>query len=221
MQTPYTIYACESQPVVIEGLLRVFEREEDLSLIGHSPLIDEAMHNALRQQIDVLILGQQPTTRSALPLLSQVRDAQFTAGAVLWVGELSEMDAFRALQMGARWVVLRTQPVSVLLECLRAVARGTIWLEGASRRAESANASRGVALRLTRREREIIECVCRGLKNKDIAEQLQITAGTVKVHLMHIFEKTGAKDRFQLALQGRPLLDAANDAAKLTAAVGD
>jgi DNA-binding NarL/FixJ family response regulator len=48
------------------------------------------------------------------------------------------------------------------------------------------------------------------MKNKDIAEAMSITAGTVKVHLMHIFEKTGVKDRFQLALQGRQLIEAAD-----------
>ena len=57
------------------------------------------------------------------------------------------------------------------------------------------------------REREIVEFVCRGMKNKEIAEALSITPGTVKVHLMHIFEKTGVKDRFQLALQGRQFLE--------------
>ena len=48
--------------------------------------------------------------------------------------------------------------------------------------------------------------ICEGLKNKEIAQALSITAGTVKVHLMHIFEKTGVKDRFELAIQGRKLL---------------
>ena len=48
--------------------------------------------------------------------------------------------------------------------------------------------------------------ICEGQKNKEIAQALSITAGTVKVHLMHIFEKTGVKDRFELAIQGRKLL---------------
>ena len=59
---------------------------------------------------------------------------------------------------------------------------------------------------LTPREKEIVHHVCGGLKNKEIAEALTITPGTVKVHLMHIFEKTGVKDRFELAVLGRRLL---------------
>ena len=64
---------------------------------------------------------------------------------------------------------------------------------------------------ITPREREIVESVCRGMKNKEIAEALSITPGTVKVHLMHIFEKTGVRDRFQLALQGRQFLSSTEE----------
>ncbi len=60
--------------------------------------------------------------------------------------------------------------------------------------------------RLTPREREIVTCLCQGMRNKQIAAELSITPGTVKVHLMHIFEKTGVKDRFELAVQARKLL---------------
>ena len=65
----------------------------------------------------------------------------------------------------------------------------------------------------------------RGLKNKQIAESLSITTGTVKVHLMHIFEKTGVKDRFELAMYGRKLRgysdDFSGDLAGSQASAGD
>jgi DNA-binding NarL/FixJ family response regulator len=55
---------------------------------------------------------------------------------------------------------------------------------------------------LTPREEEVAALVAKGLKNREIAEALNIATGTVKIHLMHIFEKTGIRDRFELALQG-------------------
>jgi DNA-binding NarL/FixJ family response regulator len=101
--------------------------------------------------------------------------------------------------------VRKTAPVERLLECLRGVAEGQIWLEDTN--AERLRKQQRRTLpRMTPRERQIVELVCRGLKNKEIAAELSITPGTVKVHLMHIFEKAGVKDRFQLALQGRQLL---------------
>jgi two-component system, NarL family, nitrate/nitrite response regulator NarL len=206
MNPGVSIYACESQPIVVEGLIRVFDACTDIHFAGHSAEVSVSINDVLLRPVDVLLLGQPPTARSVLPLLAQVRDAQIPARVVLWVGEMSEMDAFRALQMGARGVITRVQPVSSLIECVRTVARGAVWIDGASKTTVETSARRGTALRLTRREREIIEYVCKGLKNREIAEALSITPGTVKVHLMHIFEKTGAKDRFQLALQGRQLL---------------
>jgi DNA-binding NarL/FixJ family response regulator len=206
MHTGSTLFACESQPVVVEGLIRVLEPCQDLKLVGHAADINAAINEVLLRPVDVLLLGQPPTTRSILPLLAQVREARIAPRIVLWVGEMSEMDAFRALQMGARGVTTRVQPIASLLECIRTVARGAVWIDGASRTTVDSTARSGTALRITPRERQIIEAVCKGMKNREIAEALSITPGTVKVHLMHIFEKTGAKDRFQLALQGRQLL---------------
>jgi DNA-binding NarL/FixJ family response regulator len=124
---------------------------------------------------------------------------------VLWVHELAEVDCFRALRCGARGILKKTLPVTALLECLRGVARGDVWIEGAPEEAPHGGERRS-APRLTPREKQIVQQICEGLKNKEIAQALSITAGTVKVHLMHIFEKTGVKDRFELAIQGRKLL---------------
>jgi len=211
MHTGSTLFAYESQPVLVEGLIRVLERCEDLKLVAHAADIGAVMEQIVSRPTDILLLGQPPTMRSVLPLLANVCDSQINTRIVLWVSEMSEMDAFRALQMGARGVTTRVQPVAALLECLRTVARGAVWIDGASRATPETNARRGTALRITPRERQIIEAVCKGMKNKEIAESLAITSGTVKVHLMHIFEKTGAKDRFQLALQGHQLLGHAID----------
>ena len=80
--------------------------------------------------------------------------------------------------------------------------RGERWprLDGGFVRRSSGFLHRREASRLTAREREVVLLICGGLKNKQIAEKLGITPGTVKVHLMHIFEKTGMKDRFALAV---------------------
>ena len=81
-----------------------------------------------------------------------------------------------------------------------------MWIESSLSEHAVGALDRRSAPRLTPREKDIVHHVCGGLKNKEIAEALAITPGTVKVHLMHIFEKTGVKDRFELAVQGRRLL---------------
>jgi DNA-binding NarL/FixJ family response regulator len=202
------IYVCENQPVAVEGLRRVFEAHPDIEIAGNASDLGVAIAELASITVDVFLLGQPFASKSVLPLLSQTREAGLQCATVLWVGDLSEMDSFRALQMGARGLVRKTQMPEVLIECLRTVAGGSVFLENGLRSTLGIGQRRSGALRITPREREIVEYICRGMKNREIAEALSITPGTVKVHLMHIFEKTGVKDRFQLALQGQHFLNA-------------
>jgi two-component system nitrate/nitrite response regulator NarL len=204
---PFTIFACESQPVIVEGLAHLLSNCDDLQLCGYAADIDVALQQLESTVPDVFLLGQPPTAKSVLPLLSRAKQIGISGQLVVWVSELSDMDSFRALQMGARGVVTRTQPLDGLMDCLRAVGAGEVWLKSTT---EHNPAHAAVSLRITPREREIVELVCEGLRNREIADRMSITPGTVKVHLMHIFEKTGVKDRFQLALQGRQLLAASS-----------
>jgi DNA-binding NarL/FixJ family response regulator len=125
---------------------------------------------------------------------------------VVWVNDLAEIDCFRALQLGARGILKKTAPISAMIECLRAVNKGDVWIESSLAEHPLGSVDRRNSPRLTPREREIVHHICVGLKNKEIGEALAITPGTVKVHLMHIFEKTGVKDRFELTVHGRRLL---------------
>ncbi|MGB9605654.1 MAG: response regulator transcription factor, partial [Bryobacteraceae bacterium] len=98
--------------------------------------------------------------------------------------------------LGVRAILRRTAPAGMLLDCLVTVGQGGRWREPAPARQP---ASRLIA-RLTPRERQILSLLCRGMRNKQIARELAIAPGTVKVHLMRIFEKTGARNRYELAV---------------------
>ena len=207
----FTLYICENQPVLVEGLRRIVESVDDMAIAGQASDLGIAIAELAAIDVDVLLLGQPFSAKSILPLLGQLRDADIQVPIVLWVGDLSEMDSFRALQMGAKGILRKTQPPDTLLECLRTVASGSVYVESVFRSPANHLPRRNGVLRITPREREIVEFVCRGMKNKEIAGALSITPGTVKVHLMHIFEKTGVRDRFQLALQGRQFLSSTED----------
>ncbi|MEO7143215.1 MAG: response regulator transcription factor [Bryobacteraceae bacterium] len=206
VDSPITIFACESEPVVLEGLERVLAPCEDLQLVGSAGSLVEALQALPKFTPNVILMDHSAGLRSAFQFISDARSVSPQTQPVLWVIELTEIECFRALQMGARGIVKKTMPVATLLECLRAVGGGSIWVENSISSQVTGFLNRKQAPRLTPREREIVRTVCQGMKNKQIGEALQITAGTVKVHLMHIFEKTGAKDRFELAIYGRRLL---------------
>lgn len=200
-----TVFACESQPIVVEGLAKILSEAGDLRLLGSTQSLTEALGAARELKPDVLLVDHAAGLKIVFQFIADVKHVAPQCQPVLWMNDLAEIDCFRALQVGARGVLKKTVPVASVLQCLRAVAAGEIWIEG-SAEPSSAAVERRAAPRLTPREREIVKQVCAGLKNKEIAGALSITAGTVKVHLMHIFEKTGVKDRFELALHGRKLL---------------
>jgi two-component system nitrate/nitrite response regulator NarL len=201
-----SVFACESQPIVLEGLAKVLASCDDLDFIGSATGLAESLDAVRRHQPNVILIGHAAGLKVVFQFISDVRSTSSTCQPILWVNDLAEIDCFRALQLGARGILKKTLPVESLVDCVRSVGRGDVWIEGSLSDQVVGALDRRSAPRLTPREKEIVHHVCGGLKNKEIAEALNITAGTVKVHLMHIFEKTGVKDRFELAVHGRRML---------------
>ncbi len=198
-----SVFACEAQPVAIEGLEKVLGVYDDLVLAGTVSKITDALDAISSLRPDIALVDLSAGLAPAIRLVTGLKAASVPSHVVLWVVDLPEMEAFRALQMGVRGILKKTLPVAKLIECLREVGAGKIWMDDSEHVTQFIQ--RKEASRLTPREKEVVRLICRGMKNKQIAENLHITAGTVKVHLMHIFEKTGLKDRLALAVHGREL----------------
>jgi DNA-binding NarL/FixJ family response regulator len=198
-----SVFVCESQPIVIEGLRKVLAETNDLLFAGTVARPADVLDAIQNIRPNIVLIDGSAGLTAALRLLGHLKAAG-PIHPVLWVVDLPEMDAFRALQMGARGIVKKTLPTATLLECLREVGAGQIWMQESEQVADFLH--RKDASRLTPREKEVVRLICRGLRNKQIAENLHITPGTVKVHLMHIFEKTGLKDRLALAVHGREMV---------------
>jgi len=199
-----SVFACESQPILVEGLRKVLGECEDLEFAGSVSRVTEALDALGRVRPDIALIDLSGGLAPALRLVSGLRSVSPNSLAVLWVVDLPEGEAFRSLQMGVRGIIKKTLPVAKLLEGLREVAKGRIWMDEPQPGVEILRNRE--SSRLTPREKQIVALICRGLRNKQIAENLHITPGTVKVHLMHIFEKTGLKDRLALAVRGRELI---------------
>jgi two-component system, NarL family, nitrate/nitrite response regulator NarL len=202
-----SIYACESQPIVLEGLENVLKRSGQFVIVGSSSSQSAGMAEIVSMKPELVLTDHASGLKSTFQFASEIRLFSPRSQVILWVTEMSEIDCFRALQMGVRGILKKTMPISVLLDCLESVADGQMWLEHSIAGGASGLKSRHNVPRLTPREIDIVNLICKGMKNKEIANMLAITAGTVKVHLMHIFEKTGVKDRFELAVQAKKLFD--------------
>jgi DNA-binding NarL/FixJ family response regulator len=144
-----------------------------------------------------------------LPDVGALRDLDLgaVAASILWVDRIVPEFARDALQRGVRGILPKDAPTAVCAECLEHVAAGQLWLERGL--ADALLSARTV--RLSPRERQLIALLTQGLRNKEIAGRMNITEGTAKAYLSRLFEKTGASDRFELAvfamknLEGRPI----------------
>lgn len=130
--------------------------------------------------------------------LPDLRRAFPRTGIVVMRREFSPEFAYQALDAGIRGFVSNMADTEALLECLRKAGRGELWME--NRLSMMLLDTRPV--RLSKRQSELIYLLAQGLKNKEIAGILGISEGTVKAYLTVLFEKIGAKDRFELALFG-------------------
>ncbi|MBI1355854.1 MAG: response regulator [Acidobacteria bacterium] len=205
------VCACETQPIVIEGLRSSLEDADDLIFAGAESTTGAVLELIERERPRVCLIDKALGTKAVFQLISDLKARDLETEPVLWAAEVSEVESFRALQVGARGILKKTLPVGIILDCLRTVAKGNIWIESSVSNQFVGFINRRSTPRLTPREEEILTLVMRGMKNKQIADALCITTGTVKVHLMHIFEKTGVKDRFELAMYGRRIRGLSSD----------
>jgi DNA-binding NarL/FixJ family response regulator len=179
---------------------------EDICLLAILDDLEQAVQAVLAQRPAVFLVGQAPGTRSILPLLNRLLRYPIRSGVIAWAECPNDPESYRLLNSGARGVVTRRHAIPDFLECLRTVAAGEVWFKPFS---STVKPSALPEVRLTGRETEVARLAAKGLRNRQIAEALNITPGTVKVHLQHVFEKAGVRSRIELTSVSRDLLGAA------------
>jgi DNA-binding NarL/FixJ family response regulator len=196
-----TVAICDTQPITAEGMRRLLGPCPDLEFQSAAESLERLEPLLRRTAPDVLILDKGLGAQSVLDWLHDMKMVDFTAAVVVWGGSITEAEALRFLQAGARGVIRKTAEVGAVLACVRSVAAGRSWMEDSLFR-DSIRPERYARSELTPREQQVLELVEQGFKNKEIALELGIRPGTVKIHLKHIFEKTGVRGRYGLAITG-------------------
>lgn len=203
---PITIILADDHPVVRRGLAQFFADVEDLSVLAECGDGDAAVEAVHHHHPDVLIVDLRMPT-GGLEVLRRLRDEPDAPATIILAGDISDDDVVEAMRLGAKGVVLKEMAPTLLVQCIRKVAAGGIWLEK-----EAIGRALGKILQaadgrprvtLTPRELEIVRMVAGGLGNREVAERLFISEGTVKTHLHTIYEKVGVKGRMQLAAYAR------------------
>ena len=196
-----SIAVCETQPVTAEGLRGVLGASPDLEFLRASDSISGALETVHLFRPALLILDKAFGAQAVLDTLVELKNTDHGVATVVWGVSITEAEALRFVQAGAKGIIRKSADVETLLVCLRSVASGATWMEKTVFHDPHVG-QRDSRTGLTPREQQVMELVGQGLKNREVARELGIRPGTVKVHLKHIFEKTGVQGRYSLALAG-------------------
>ncbi|MFN7919821.1 MAG: response regulator transcription factor [Bryobacteraceae bacterium] len=195
------VAVCDTQPITAEGVRASLANSEDLAFLERVDSLAAAGDLIRNLGPDIILLDKAFGSQALLQWLSDLRAFQTTTSLVVWGNSITEPEALRLLQSGVKGILRKSSDSKTLESCLRSVAAGVNWMEDTLFR-ESSRLERYPRSELTPREQQVLELVEQGLKNKEIARELNIRPGTVKIHLKHIFEKTGVRGRYGLALTG-------------------
>jgi two-component system nitrate/nitrite response regulator NarL len=198
------VVIADDHRVVLEGLEQLLRHEPGFAVVATCIDGVEALEAVRRLQPDVLVLDLRMPRLDGVGVLRELqRDALPTRVVVLTAG-IDEQQMVEAVRLGARGVVLKEMASRLLVQCLHKVHGGETWLEKRSAvaaleslmRRETANAE--MSQLLTPREMLLVRMIAKGLRNKEIGEQLHIGEGTVKTHLHNIYRKLGIDGRLAL-----------------------
>lgn len=159
---------------------------------------------------ELLILDNDMPERSGLDVLRTLRSKGDDRPVVLLTSRLNDELAREAVKLSVNGIVIKSTAPRDLLVCLESVVQGRRWIDQevmqrVMEQAMSPDAPRDLFDALSARERAVASLVQRGLRNKEVASELGLTEGTVKVHLHKVFDKLGIRGRTELILlaQGR------------------
>ena len=202
------ILIADEYPILREGLRMLLETQHDFSVIGEASGGEDAWRLVHEVKPDVLLLDLATPRLAGLERLARLGGDNSCVRTLLLVGAMERNDVIKALELGARGIVLKESQTELLFKSIRTVMAGQYWV-GRDTISDLVEALVGLhksppatqtGFGLTRRELEVLALIVAGYTNRDLAEELRITEDTVKHHMTNIFDRTGASNRLELAL---------------------
>jgi len=199
---------------MIRTALEVLLRDTEYEIVGTAGTGEATLGEIDRLRPDILLLDLQMPGGSGMDVLRRIRAGKTSPKrtplrVVLLTAAIDDSALLEAKSLKVQGIVLKNSDPAYLLDCLDSVRHGRSWIdpELAERAKQLAKTLRyGEHIPLAPRERQLISFVRRGLRNREIAEQLGVTEGTVKVYLHAVFEKLGVSSRTELAIRADEFL---------------
>jgi DNA-binding NarL/FixJ family response regulator len=201
----------DDQPLFRRALATLISAQFDMSVVGEAENGRDALEKVRALRPDLVVMDVNMPGASGVDGVNAIRQAGIATPIVMLTVSEDDDDLFESIKAGANGYLLKNVRPEQLFEDLRGVMRGEAPIAPAvASKLLTALRTGGIPPRgqpvappsdsvLTRRESEILQLVADGLSNKEIANQLTITEGTVKNHVHNALEKLHLTNRVQAA----------------------
>jgi DNA-binding NarL/FixJ family response regulator len=189
------IVVVDDHPVVRDGLRGMLDGQFDLTVVGEAGDGLEAMAVVARERPDVVLMDLRMPRMDGVAAIAKIQQSQPEVRVLVLTTYDEDHDIVRAIEAGARGVLLKDAPRDELFRAIRAAARGEMVLAPAVTARVFGRLRAPQEQTPTERELEVLKLVARGLTNRAIGRQLALSEATVKTHLVHVFAKLGVADR--------------------------
>ena len=201
-----SVMLIDDHPLLRKGLKQLLALEDDLEVIAEASSGAEAIPLAVELDPDLIILDLNMQGMDGIATLKRLRDDGVTSRIVMLTVSDADEDVVNAISNGADGYLLKDIDPEILLEHIKRALSGKMVLSEAVTQV-LATALRRPTVKapaelnsLTNREHEILSFIAKGLSNKLIARELNISDGTVKVHVKHLLKKLGLRSRVEAAV---------------------
>lgn len=207
MDTLYKVIIVDDHPLFRRGLQQLFDVTPDVTVVGEFGSGEDALEAVERLQPDLIMLDMNMKGMDGIATLNELRAREVDARIVMLTVSDAEEDVITALSSGADGYLLKDTDPLELSRMLRSALDGKMVLS------EQVTAILAAQLRhrndapavpnantLTEREWEVLYLLAKGKSNKMIARELEVTEGTVKVHVKNLLKKLGLRSRLQAAV---------------------
>ncbi|AJA46495.1 two component transcriptional regulator, LuxR family [Clostridium pasteurianum DSM 525 = ATCC 6013] len=199
------ILIVDDDTLVREGLKLIFEIEDDFEVVGLAANGQEAYELCNKLQPDIILMDVRMPVMDGVLGTKLIKSSYKNIKIVILTTFRDDEYIKEAIKSGAEGYILKNQPADTMIESLRTVAKGNYVFEkevanSISSMLKNHNKIDISQLKISTRELQILQLVVEGLSNKEIAEKLFISDGTVRNYVTGLLEKLNFRDRTQLAI---------------------
>lgn len=193
-KTPIQVVIADDHALVLEGLRSLLTAESDINVIATATDGERLLEAVGRFQPDVVISDIQMPYLDGLHCLPQIRRASPKTHVLFLTAYTDGQTIQSALAAGADGLLLKTAPPEQTVQAIRQVMAGQMVFPAVARRWLGRKGGE-TAVTLSERETEVLALVAQGLTNNQVAQQLHVSANTVKFHLKNIYEQLNVTNR--------------------------